>query len=136
MNGYFQYPEYGWSEPAYGYPVGGGRSQYGAGLSFGVPGWRFGDIGSKKHEGDTDWSTVAKIGLVVGGALAIFLIYRASKIAEPIAERVGEAGAKYLVARSGGAGGALALGAAGRKNGARNVESVLAEPQNYKLLTA
>ena len=133
MNGYFQYPEYAWSGPAYGYPVDGGWPEYWTGLRFGVPGWHLGDIGSKKYEGDTDWSTVAKVGLVVGGALAIFLIYRASKIAEPIAERVGEAGAKYLVARGGGAGGIAALGAGSKQNGGGHV---VVQPGDYKLLTA
>lgn len=145
MNGYFQYPDYAWTGPDYGWPS-EHTSEYWTGLRFGVPGWRLGDIGSKKHEGDTDWSTVAKVGLVVGGALAVYLIYRASKIAEPIAERAGEAGVKYLASRYGGTGAVAALGSGSRKNGHRalvesrknggNETSVLVEPQHYKLLTA
>jgi len=142
MNGYFQYPDYAWTGSDYGSPP-GQTSEHWTGFRYGVPGWRLGDIGSKKYEGDTDWSTVVKVGLVVGGALAVYLIYRASKIAEPIAERAGEVGVKYLAGRYGGSGAVAALGSGSKKNGNRvlvesrkNGSHVLVEPQNYKLLTA
>jgi hypothetical protein len=93
-------------------------------LRWGVPGWRFGgDAGSKRHDDDTDWSAVVKVGLVVGGALAVFLIYRASKVAEPVAERLGDAGVKLLMARGG-------VGVRGSSAGGG------ARPRDYKLLTA
>jgi hypothetical protein len=53
----------------------------------------------------TDWSGVAKIALVVGGAAAIYFIYRASKAAAPVAERLGGIAGKLAMARAGGAGG-------------------------------
>ncbi len=49
-----------------------------------------------------DWSTVAKVGIVVGGVLAAYLIYRMSSSAAPIAERMGRAGGKILATRYGG----------------------------------
>jgi hypothetical protein len=100
---------------------------YRSGLGFGVPGWRLGDIGTSNPKDGRDWTTVAKVALVVGGALAVYAIYRASKVAEPIAERTGEAAAQYLIARGGGAG---ALGAA-KKNG----KHITVSRGDYKLLT-
>ena len=123
MNGYFQYPEYAWPEPAYGYQAGGALSDHRAGLRWGVPGWRLGgDAGNKKRDDDTDWSAVVKVGLVVGGALAVYLIFRASKVAEPVAERLGDAGVKLLMARGGA--GVRGSSAGGARSG------------DYKLLTA
>lgn len=51
---------------------------------------------------DTDWSGVAKIALVVGGAATLYLIYRASQGASKVSERLGAAGVGMLAARSGG----------------------------------
>jgi len=137
MNNYFQYPEYAWSEPVSGYPASsGGWPDHRAGLRWGVPGWRLGELGGSKKPGDgTDWSTVVKVGLVVGGALAVYFIYRASKVAEPVAERLGDAGARLLMARVGGGAGSRGsnVGVARRSSGGR---SVVVEPRDYKLLTA
>jgi hypothetical protein len=50
---------------------------------------------------DTDWSGVAKVGLVVGGVLAIGLIYFMAKGAAPVADKLGNAGVGLLKARAG-----------------------------------
>jgi hypothetical protein len=83
---------------------GGGSGSGGGGRGGGSGGGGRGGRG-------TDWSGVAKIGLVVGGALAIFFIYRASKGAEPVAERLGNTATRIMAARSfGSSGGARVTG--------------------------
>jgi hypothetical protein len=56
----------------------------------------------------TDWSGVAKVALVVGGAAAIYFIYRASKAAAPVAERLGGVAGKLALARAGRGSGSFA----------------------------
>jgi hypothetical protein len=81
------------------------------GGSGGGGGGRGGGGGGGRGGRSTDWSGVAKIGLIVGGALAIFFIYRASKGAEPVAERLGNTAARIMAARSfGSSGGARTSG--------------------------
>jgi len=48
------------------------------------------------------WSTVALFGILAGGALAVYLIYKGTKMAVPISEKVGEATTRLLAARYGG----------------------------------
>ena len=50
---------------------------------------------------ESPWPTVAKFAIVAGGALAVYLIYVASKHALPIQEKAGAAVGKYLGARVG-----------------------------------
>lgn len=47
------------------------------------------------------WSTVAFIGILAGGALAIYTIYRGTKASEPFLRKTGEGAARALVARYG-----------------------------------
>jgi hypothetical protein len=47
------------------------------------------------------WSGVAKLAIIAGGALAVYLIYVASKTAASTQERVGYATGRYLGARYG-----------------------------------
>lgn len=52
----------------------------------------------------TDWSLAAKVALVAGGALAVYLIYHASKFSSSMGEKVGEGATKLLEARYTGGG--------------------------------
>jgi len=125
MNRSFPYDPYSF----HGSPSWHAWPSHHAGLRFGVPGWRLGGSGGS-GDGGTDWSTVAKIALVVGGALTVYAIYRASKVAEPIAERVGEVGTRYLIARGGGGGPALAqLPESSGKNG----KTITLAPSEYSV---
>lgn len=63
------------------------------------------DVSTSAPSGPSPWPSIVKIALVVGGALAIYGIYRGSKAAEkfsgPIHGRVGEAAVRMLKARGG-----------------------------------
>ncbi len=61
--------------------------------------------------GGFNWSLLAKAGVLVGGAFAIYVIYKTSTGARAIQEETGSAATKILLARGGkGAGVASALG--------------------------
>lgn len=57
--------------------------------------------GSPPPPSESPWPTVAKFAIVAGGALAVYLIYVASKHAIPIQEKAGAAAGKYIGARLG-----------------------------------
>lgn len=57
----------------------------------------------------SDWSGAAKFAVVVGGIVAVYLIYRMSEGAKPVAKRLGGVAEKILSARMGDFGGAPAL---------------------------
>lgn len=50
----------------------------------------------------SDWSGAAKFAVVIGGAVAIYLIYRMSEGAKPVAKKLGGIAEKILGARMGG----------------------------------
>jgi hypothetical protein len=56
-------------------------------------------VGSSSSE----MSTIAKLGIVVGGAVAIYLIFRMSEGAKPVAKKLGGMAEKILSARMGDA---------------------------------
>jgi hypothetical protein len=60
--------------------------------------------GGREPDGSTA-STFLKVGIVLGGALMIYAIYRGTKAAAPIHEAVGGAAVKILAARGGKLGG-------------------------------
>lgn len=47
------------------------------------------------------WSTLALIGILAGGALAVYAIYRGTKASEPLLRKTGEGAARVLAARYG-----------------------------------
>jgi hypothetical protein len=51
----------------------------------------------------SEMSTIAKLGIVVGGAVAIYLIFRMSEGAKPVAKKLGGMAEKILSARMGDA---------------------------------
>lgn len=53
----------------------------------------------------SDWSGAAKFAVVIGGIVAIYLIYRMSEGAKPVAKRLGGVAEKIISARMGGFGG-------------------------------
>jgi hypothetical protein len=107
---------YDWFSEDGGGSGGGGRQGGGGGGSGGGRGPRGGD-----------WSGVAKVGLLVGGALAIFFFYRASKAAEPVARRLGNVATKMVTARGLGSSGGFSGGSSGGSSGS---------PIRAKLLSA
>jgi len=48
-----------------------------------------------------DWSGAAKFAVVIGGAVAIYLIYRMSEGAKPVAKKLGGIAEKIISARTG-----------------------------------
>lgn len=53
----------------------------------------------------SDWSGAAKFAVVIGGIVGIYLIYRMSEGAKPVAKRLGGIAEKILSARMGDFGG-------------------------------
>jgi hypothetical protein len=47
------------------------------------------------------WSTIALIGILAGGALAVYTIYRGTKASEPLLRKAGEGAARALASRYG-----------------------------------
>ena len=93
-------------------------------------------------------STLAKVAIVAGGALAILFIFRASKAAEKLEsvhERAGRMAGKMLRARYSGSGGSKAVGAFGEEGrnrlgvgnrGGSSTDALLGSTDSYKLLSA
>lgn len=80
-----------------------------------------------------DWSLAAKVAIVAGGALAIYLIYHATKFSSSAGEKVGEGATKILAARyTGGAGSgkeSFRLGSGGRSSSSNLFSGESARPQ-------
>jgi hypothetical protein len=47
------------------------------------------------------WSTIALIGILAGGAIAVYTIYRGTKASEPLLRKAGEGAARALASRYG-----------------------------------
>jgi len=54
---------------------------------------------------DSRWPIIALLGILGAGAVAIFLIYKVTKVGRPIGEKAGEAATKILASRYGAGGG-------------------------------
>jgi hypothetical protein len=89
-------------------------------------------IGPKEEPGAPPQATpgqwLSKVAIIVGGGLAIFLIYKAMKATEPLHEKAGEAAARYFGARSGGSRMAALEGLQHFMSGGREAESAAAGP--------
>lgn len=78
-------------------------------------------------------STVLKVGIVLGGALMIYAIYKGTKAAAPYHEAVGGAAAKLLAARGGklgGKGAALSTGLQALGPGSSRPQRIFAAPRH------
>jgi hypothetical protein len=118
------FPPAGLAELAYGSGQGGG----------GGGSIRRGGGGGGGGRGGFDWSLLAKAGVVVGGVLAIYAIYRASNVARGIQEETGSAATKIMLARGGK--GAGAVGEFGRLLGAGGGASAVLPSIEVKQLKA
>jgi hypothetical protein len=120
FQGFSQRPHYPYN-PHFGYEQAGLEEQYRTGdlsdvtpLGVIVPplgiaqafggGGRGGSTSSptpKRPSRGIPWSTIALIGILAGGALAVYTIYRGTKASEPLLRKAGEGAARALASRYG-----------------------------------
>ena len=131
---YYRHPE---SWEYYGYPYGFDApvDLYGYGPFARGP---FVGRGGRESDGSTA-STVLKVGMVLGGALMIYVIYKGTKAMAPVHEAVGGTAAKILAARGGklgGKGAALSEGLRALGPSSRRPQRVFASSHEVEVLPA
>lgn len=77
-------------------------------IRFGVPGWRVSEIAPGGQEQVEEWSTAAKVAIVLGGIAAVYFLWQAAKIAMPVSRKAAEAAGEVFVSRIGRKGGGAA----------------------------